>query len=122
MYRPLLYLNNKEIKSIVNFNDLASIQDGDNSGRTPNLTMTRDILGRVMSITVTLGIISRQDGMDILNILKEPNINVKFLDSETDQYRTVDCYCIDPKKILMPGLMDYYQSMEFILNSNERYD
>ena len=54
MYRPLLYLNNKEIKSIVNFNDLASIQDGDNSGRTPNLTMTRDILGRVMSITVTL--------------------------------------------------------------------
>ena len=122
MYRPLLYLNNKEIKSIVSFNDLASIQDGDNSGRTPNLTMTRDILGRVMSITVTLGIISRQDGADILKILKEPNINVKFLDSETDQYRIVDCYCIDPKKTLMPGLMDYYQNIEFILNSNERYD
>lgn len=122
MYRPLLYLNNKEIKSIVNFNDLASIQDGDNSGRTPNLTMTRDILGRIMSISVTIGIISRKDGMDILNILKEPNITVKFLDSETDEYRTVDCYCIDPKKTLMPGLMDYYQNIEFVLNSNERYD
>lgn len=122
MYRPLLYLNNKEIKSIVNFNDLASIQDGDNSGRTPNLTMTRDILGRIMSISVTIGVISRKDGMDILNILKEPNITVKFLDSETDEYRTVDCYCIDPKKTLMPGLMDYYQNIEFVLNSNERYD
>ena len=122
MYKPLLYLNNVEVKNIVDFNDLASIQDGENSGRTPTLTMNRDILGRILNITVKLGVTERSMGKELLNILKSPNIIVKFLDSETDGYSIIDCYCVDPKKTLLPGLMDYYQSMEFTLNSNERYD
>lgn len=31
-YKPLLYLNDMEIKNIVEFDDLASTQDGENSG------------------------------------------------------------------------------------------
>lgn len=122
MYKPLLYLNNIEVKNIIDYNDLASTQDGENSGRTPTLQMNRDILGRIMSITVKLGVTDRAIGKDLLNILKSPNIATKFLDSELDDYRTIDCYCVDPKKTLMPGLMNYYQSIEFTLNSNERYD
>lgn len=121
-YRPLLYLNGNEIKNIVEFDDLASVQDGENSGRTPTLLMNRDILGRIMSISVKLGITDKTAGREILNILKSPNITVKFLDSETDTYKTVDCYCVDPKKALLPGMMDYYESIEFVLNSNARYD
>lgn len=121
-YKPLLYLNNMEIKNIVEYDDLASVQDGENSGRTPTLLMNRDILGRIMSITVKLGITDKATGRSILNILKQPNITAKFLDSETDTYKTVDCYCVDPKKVLLQGMIDYYESIEFVLNSNTRYD
>lgn len=121
-YKPLLYLNDMEIKNIVEFDDLASTQDGENSGRTPTLSMNRDILGRIMSITVKLGITDKTTGRSILNLLKKPNIKVRFLDSETDMYKTIDCYCVDPKKTLLPGMFDFYQSLEFVLNSNGRYD
>lgn len=121
-YKPLLYLNGTEIKNIVEYDDLPSIQDGENSGRTPTLQMNRDILGRVMSITVKLGITPEATVRNILNILKNPNIVVKFLDSETDSYKTINCYCVDPKKTRLPGMMNYYQSLEFVLNSNGRYD
>ena len=121
-YKPLLYLNDIEIKNIVEFDDLASTQDGENSGRTPTLLMNRDILGRILSITVKLGITDKATGRSILNILKQPNINVRFLDSESDSYKNVDCYCVDPKKTLLTGMMDYYETMEFVLNSNARYD
>lgn len=122
MYKPLLYLNNKEIKEIVQYDDAPSIQDGENSGRTPTLSMDRDILGRILSINVSLGITSRAEGMLILNILKSPNITVKFLDSETDTYKTIDCYCVDPKKELLDGMMSYYKSITFELKSNTRFD
>lgn len=122
MYKPLLFLNGKEIHEIVSFDDLPSIQDGENSGRTPGLIMDRDILGRIMSISVELGITKRSEGIEILNILKIPNITVKFLDTESDAYKTIDCYCIDPKKELMEGCMDYFKSISFVLNSNGRYD
>ncbi len=121
-YKALLYLNGKEIKNITSYNDLPSIQDGQDSGRTPGLVMDRDILGRIMNISVNLGITSRADGREILNILKSPNISVKFLDSETDTYKTIDCYCIDPQKELLEGLIDYYKTISFVLNSNRRYD
>lgn len=121
-YKPLLYLDEIEIKNIVEYDDLPSIQDGENSGRSPTLKMNRDILGRVMSITVKLGVTEKSVVREILNILKNPNINVRFLDSETDTYKTIDCYCVDPKKTRMTGIMDYYQSLEFVLNSNARYD
>lgn len=121
-YKPLLYLNGTEIKNIVEYDDLASTQDGENSGRTPTLMMNRDILGRIMSITVKLGITDKATGRTVLNILKQPNITVKFLDSESDTYKTIDCYCVDPKKSLLQGMMDYYSSIEFVLNSNARYD
>ncbi len=75
-----------------------------------------------MSITVKLGVTEKSVVREILNILKNPNINVRFLDSETDTYKTIDCYCVDPKKNRMTGIMDYYQSLEFVLNSNARYD
>ncbi|MEG0475038.1 MAG: hypothetical protein RR548_04995 [Carnobacterium sp.] len=122
MYKPLLYLNNKEIKEIVQYDDAPSIQDGENSGRTPTLSMDRDILGRILSINVSIGITSRAEGMLILNILKSPNITVKFLDSETDTYKTIDCYCVDPKKELLDGMMSYYKSITFELKSNTRFD
>lgn len=122
MYKPLLYLNNKEIKEIVQYDDAPSIQDGENSGRTPTLSMDRDILGRILSINVSTGITSRAEGMLILNILKSPNITVKFLDSETDTYKTIDCYCVDPKKELLDGMMSYYKSITFELKSNTRFD
>ncbi|MEG2253750.1 MAG: hypothetical protein RSC33_00315 [Vagococcus sp.] len=122
MYKPLLYLNNKEIKEIVQYDDAPSIQDGENSGRTPTLSMDRDILGRILSINVSLGITSRAEGMLIINILKSPNITVKFLDSETDTYKTIDCYCVDPKKELLDGMMSYYKSITFELKSNTRFD
>ena len=121
-YKPLLYLNNVEIKNIIEYDDLASTQDGENSGRTPTLKMNRDILGRIMSITVKLGITEAATVRTILNILKQPNISVRFLDSETDSYKTIDCYCVDPKKTRLSGMIDYYQSLEFVLNSNARYD
>lgn len=121
-FKPLLYLNGTEIKNIVEFDDLPSIQDGENSGRTPTLVMDRDILGRIMSITVKLGITDKATGRSILNILKQPNITAKFLDSETDTYKTIDCYCVDPQKNLLPGMLDYYQDISFVLNSNARYD
>lgn len=121
-YKPLLYLNDVEIKNIVEYDDLASTQDGENSGRTPTLQMNRDILGRIMSITVKLGITEAATVRTILNILKQPNIYVRFLDSETDSYKTIDCYCVDPKKTRLTGLIDYYESVEFTLNSNARYD
>lgn len=121
-YKPLLYLNDTEIKNIVEYDDLASTQDGENSGRTPTLQMNRDILGRIMSITVKLGITEASVVRTILNILKQPNISVRFLDSETDSYKTIDCYCVDPKKTRLTGLIDYYESVEFTLNSNARYD
>lgn len=121
-FKPLLYLNGTEIKNIVEFDDLPSIQDGENSGRTPTLVMDRDILGRIMSITVKLGITDKATGRSILNMLKQPNITVKFLDSETDTYKTIDCYCVDPQKTLLPGMLDYYQDISFVLNSNARYD
>lgn len=121
-YKPLLYLNNVEIKNIVEYDDLASTQDGENSGRTPTLQMNRDILGRIMSITVKLGITEAATVRTILNILKQPNINARFLDSETDTYKTINCYCVDPKKTRLSGMIDYYQSLEFVLNSNARYD
>ena len=122
MYKPLLYLNNVEIKNIVEYDDLPSTQDGENSGRTPTLAMDRDILGRVLSINIKLGITDKPTGRAILNILKSPNINVRFLDSESDTYKVADCYCVDPKKNLMVGLMDFYQDISFVLNSNARYD
>lgn len=122
MYKPLLYMNNVEIKNIVEYDDLPSIQDGENSGRTPTLAMDRDILGRVLSINVKLGITDKSTGRTILNILKSPNINVRFLDSESDTYKVANCYCVDPKKTLMAGLMDFYQDISFVLNSNARYD
>lgn len=121
-YKPLLYLNNVEIKNIIEYDDLASTQDGENSGRTPTLQMNRDILGRIMSITVKLGITEAATVRTILNILKQPNISVRFLDSETDSYKIIDCYCVDPKKTRLSGMIDYYQSLEFVLNSNARYD
>lgn len=121
-YKPLLYLNNVEIKNIIEYDDLASTQDGENSGRTPTLQMNRDILGRIMSITVKLGITEAAIVRTILNILKQPNISVRFLDSETDSYKIIDCYCVDPKKTRLSGMIDYYQSLEFVLNSNARYD
>lgn len=121
-YKPLLYLNGKEVKNIVSYNDLPSIQDGENSGRTPTLHMDRDILGRILNINVNVGLTPRSEGRELLNILKSPNITVKFLDSETDTYRTIDGYCIDPSKELLEGMMDYYRSISFIINSNERYD
>lgn len=122
MYKPLLYLNGIEIKNIVEYDDAPSIQDGENSGRTPTLSMDRDILGRVLSISVKLGITDKKTVRSILNILKSPNISTKFLDSETDTYKTVDCYCVDPKKTLISGLIDYYQELSFVLNINTRYD
>ncbi|MEG0314127.1 MAG: hypothetical protein RR646_02570 [Erysipelotrichaceae bacterium] len=122
MYKPLLYLNGIEIKNIVEYDDSPSIQDGENSGRTPTLSMDRDILGRVLSISIKLGITDKTTVRAILNILKSPNISTKFLDSETDTYKTVDCYCVDPKKTLIPGLIDYYQDLSFVLNINTRYD
>lgn len=122
MYKPLLFLNDKEIKEITVFDDLPSIQDGDNSGRTPTLSMDRDILGRILNINVTLGITPRSEAIALLNILKNPNITVKFLDSESDTYKIMDCYCVDPKKELLPGMMNYYSSLSFVLISNERYD
>lgn len=122
MYKPLLFLNDKEIKEITVFDDLPSIQDGENSGRTPTLSMDRDILGRILNINVTLGITPRSEAIALLNILKNPNITVKFLDSESDTYKIMDCYCVDPKKELLPGMMNYYSSLSFVLISNERYD
>jgi hypothetical protein len=121
-YKALLFLNDYEIKNIVDYDDLASTQDGENSGRTPSLKMTRDILGRVMSITVQLGITNGVTVRKILNILKKPNIEVKFLNSETNEYSTISCYCVDPKKKRLKGMMDYYESLEFVLNSNGRFD
>lgn len=121
-YKPLLYLNDVEITNITDYDDLASIQDGEGSGRTPSLKMNRDILGRIMSINVRLGITKGSTVREILNILKKPNINVKFLNSETDDYSIIECYCIDPKKQRLPGLMDYYKSVEFKLVSNGRFD
>lgn len=121
-YKPLLYLNGKEVKHITAYDDLASIQDGENSGRTPTLVMDRDILGRIMSISVTVMWITKAEGMSLLNILKQPNITTKFLDSEKNDYSTMDCYCVDPQKKLANGYIDYYESISFVLNSNARYD
>lgn len=121
-YKALLYLNGVEVKNIVEYDDLPSIHDGENSGRSPSLKMNRDILGRIMSITVKLGITDKETGRSLLNTLKSPNISVKFLDSETDTYKTIDCYCVDPKKSLIPGLTNFYKEIDFVLNSNGRYD
>lgn len=121
-YKALLFLNEHEVKNIVDYSDLASVQDGENSGRTPTLKMNRDILGRIMSINVKLGVTSKAEVKTLLNILKKPNIKVRFLNSEIDDYSNVDCYCVDPKRTRLPGISDYYQSVEFTLNSNGRFD
>jgi len=121
-YRPLLYIDDYEVPNITEYDDLLSEQDGENSGRTPNLTMNRDILGRIASISVKLGATEGNIVRKILDILKKSDITVKFLNSETNDYSTISCYCIDPKKERLPGIQDYYKSMEFSLISNRRFD
>lgn len=120
MYKPVLYLNGAEIKNITSYNDLLSEQDGENSGRTPNLNMHRDILGRLLSITAKVEYLTFDEGKALLNILKNHSIQVKFLNSETGSYSTVSCYCVDPKKEQIPG--GYFKLIEFTLNSNGRFD
>jgi len=122
MYKPLLYINNYEVKNIIAYDDLASVQDGENSGRVPTLTMHRDILGRIMSINVTVGVSPVSEVRTLLGILKNPEITVRFLDTETDSYKTINCYCVDPQKERLEGMMDYFRSLSFVLNSIERYD
>lgn len=120
MYKPLLYLKGKEIKNLTSYNDLLSEQDGENSGRTPTLIMHRDILGRLLSITAKVEYVTLAEGMELLNILKDHSIQAKFLNSETGEYSTASCYCVDPKKEMIPG--GYFKSIEFTLNSNRRFD
>jgi hypothetical protein len=121
-YKTLLIIDGTTINNIVSYNDLPSTQDGDNSGRVPSLQMNRDILGRIMSIDVSLGITPATDVQMILNLLKNPNMVVQFRDSESDTLKTINCYCIDPEKERLEGMMDYYKSVQFRLVSNGRYD
>ncbi|MFV0382320.1 MAG: hypothetical protein ACK5KR_08920 [Breznakia sp.] len=121
-YKTLLKIDNHEIKNIVAYDDLASTQDGENSGRVPSLYMNRDILGRIMSIDVTLGLTPANEVKTILTLLKNPAMSVQFRDSETDTLKTTSCYCVDPKKERLEGMMDYFRSVQFQLVSNERYD
>lgn len=121
-YKTLLIIDGVTIHNIVAFDDLPSTQDGDNSGRVPSLQMNRDILGRIMSIEVTLGITPASTVQTILNLLKNPTMTVQFRDSESDALKTINCYCIDPQKERLEGMMDYYKSVQFRLVSNGRYD
>jgi hypothetical protein len=121
-YTQLLYINDYAVPNLTSYDDLLSEQDGENSGRTPTLKMNRDILGRIASITAKVEFVDRATGQKILNILKKHNITVKFLNSETGNYSTISCYCVDPKKELAVGLMSYYKYIEFTLNSNSKFD
>ncbi|OCN03597.1 hypothetical protein A4S06_05395 [Erysipelotrichaceae bacterium MTC7] len=121
-YKTLLVIDGVTINNIVSYDDLASTQDGEKSGRVPSLHMNRDILGRIMSIDVTLGITPVNEGMVILNLLKNPEMRVQFRDSETDTLKTIECYCVDPKKSRLEGMMDYFETIQFQLVSIARYD
>lgn len=121
-YKQLLYIDGYEVPNITSYDDLLSEQDGENSGRTPNLNMNRDILGRIASISVKLGPTEGSVVRKILGILKKSDITVKFLNSETNNYSTISCYCIDPKKEKLATMGDYYKSLDFTLVSNRRFD
>lgn len=119
----ILEIDGYEITNIVDYDDLPSTQDGENSGRNPNLTMNREILGRVLSINVKLVITHKSVAEIILKKLKNPSMVVRFHNSETNKLDTCNSmYCIDPKKNRLEGMFDYYESIEFTLNSNERWD
>lgn len=119
----ILEIDGYEIANIVAYDDLPSTQDGENSGRNPNLTMNREILGRVLSINVKLGITHASVAEIILNKLKNPSMVVRFHNSETNELDTCNSmYCVDPKKVRLTGMFDYYESIEFTLNSNGRWD
>ncbi len=121
-YKQLLYINGYEVPNIISYEDLLSEQDGENSGRTPNLNMNRDILGRIANISVKLGPTEGSVIRKILAILKKNDITVKFLNSEINDYSIISCYCIDPKKEKLATMGDYYKSLDFTLVSNGRVD
>lgn len=121
-YKQLLYINGYEVPNIISYEDLLSEQDGENSGRTPNLNMNRDILGRIANISVKLGPTEGSVIRKILAILKKNDITVKFLNSEINDYSIISCYCIDPKKEKLATMGDYYKSLDFTLVSNGRFD
>lgn len=118
-----LIIDGYEVKNLTAYNDLLSTQDGEDSGRNPALVMNRDILGRVLSITAKVGIISQDEGAVLLQKLKNPEMSVQFYNSESGKIETCSSmYCVDPKKTRMDGMFDYYKEIEFTLNSNMKYD
>lgn len=118
-----LKINGVEITNLVEYDDLLSTQDGDDSGRNPALVMNRDILGRILSITAKKGVCTQAEGMQLLNLLKNPEMSVEYYNSETGKMETCSSmYCVDPKKSRVEGMFNYFKEIEFTLNSNQKYD
>lgn len=118
-----LIIDGYEVKNLVDYNDLLSTQDGEDSGRNPALIMNRDILGRILSITVKVGVTPKSEAKILLQKLKNPAMSVQFCNSETDKMETCSSmYCVDPKKTRLEGMFDYFKEIEFTLNSNAKYD
>ena len=65
-----LIIDGYEVKNLVDYDDLLSTQDGENSGRNPSLFMNRDILGRILSITAKVGITPQSEAQVLLQKLK----------------------------------------------------
>ena len=119
----ILEIDGYEITNIIDYDDFLSTQDGETSGRNPNLTMNREILGRILSINVKIGVTSASKAKTILNKLKNPTMLVRFHNSEKNALDTCNSmYCVDPKKNRLEGMFDTFESIEFTLNSNERWD
>lgn len=118
-----LKIDGVEITNLVEYDDLLSTQDGEDSGRNPALVMNRDILGRVLSITAKKGVCTQEEGKQLLNLLKNPEMVVQYYNSETGQVETCNSmYCVDPSKSRVEGMFDYFKEIEFTLNSNQKYD
>lgn len=118
-----LIIDGYEVKNLVDYDDLLSTQDGENSGRNPSLFMNRDILGRILSITAKVGITPQSEAQVLLQKLKNPTMSVQFYNSEKGGMETCSSmYCVDPKKVRLSGMFDFFESIEFTLNSNSKYD
>lgn len=118
----LLKIDGIVIRNLTGYAPLLSQQDGENSGRNPNLDMNRDILGRIVNITVKVGYCYQDEMKQLLSLLNNPQMQVEYFLPEIGAMISGSFYCVDPKPIIKSWNPVVYEEMEFVLVSNGRYD
>lgn len=88
----------------------------DNSGRNANGDTTVDVVNKKIKVYATFRPMSGTDMAGLLAAIEDYVIPVEFLDSKTNQLRTITCYCGTPNVEYYWILNDKVLYKEFSLN------